>query len=184
MIDDVALITSNEGKAREYTLLLGREIVATSMDLIEIQSLDVVTVAEHKAADAYAKLRRPVLVDDSGLAVTAWNGLPGALSAHFLGAVGIPGLLAMAAGLPDRGASITTAIGYADATGVHVVAGTVHGTLTSVPRGSNGHSFDTVFIPAGGTQTFAEMPTERKNAISPRRRATDALRTHLTLARS
>ena len=107
------------------------------------------------------------------------NGLPGALSAYFLEAVGIPGLLTMAAGLTDRRATVTTALGYSDAAGVHVVSGTVHGTLTTQPRGRNGHSFDTVFAHTGSARTFAEMSGEQKDENSPRRLATDALRTHL-----
>jgi len=95
------------------------------------------------------------------------NGLPGALSAYFLEAVGIPGLLTMAAGLTDRRATVTTALGYADAAGVHVVSGTVHGTLTTQPRGRNGHSFDTVFAHTGSARTFAEMSGEQKDENSP-----------------
>ena len=45
-------------------------------------------MAARKAADAYALFRRPVLVDDTGLAIRAWNGLPGALIAWFLDTVG------------------------------------------------------------------------------------------------
>ncbi len=178
MIDRVTLITGNTGKAREYASLLGAEVAATSMDLVEIQSLDVATVVEHKAADAYAKLwpRNPVLVDDTGLAVNVWNGLPGALIAWFLDSVGTQGLLAMAAGVADRSATATTALGYADATGVRVFTGTVRGTLTTEPRGSGGFGYDTIFVPAGGAQTFAEMSSEEKNTISHRRLAADALR--------
>lgn len=62
----VTLITSNDGKAREYARLLG--IGVKALDLLEIQSLDVAEVAGAKAQDAYRKLRSPVLVDDTGLA--------------------------------------------------------------------------------------------------------------------
>ncbi|CAO5157011.1 XTP/dITP diphosphohydrolase [Frankia sp. AiPs1] len=181
MIDGVTLVTSNSGKAREFARLLGMDMAVTTLDLDEIQSLDVVTVVEHKARDAYAKLRTPVLVDDSGLALTAWNGLPGALVAWFLKTVGLQGLLNMAAGVADRRATVTTALGYADATGVHVVSGAVHGTLTTEPRGSNGLSYDAIFAPADSTRTFAEMSSENKDAISPRRLAADALRAYLGL---
>lgn len=91
MIDRVTLITGNPGKAREYSTILGIEVTATRLDLVEIQSLDVATVVERKATDAYAKLHRPVLVDDTGLALDAWNGLPGALVAWFLDTVGTQG---------------------------------------------------------------------------------------------
>ncbi|CUU59743.1 non-canonical purine NTP pyrophosphatase, RdgB/HAM1 family [Parafrankia irregularis] len=70
----------------------------------------------------------------------------------------------------------TTALGYADATGVRVFIGTVHGTLTTEPRGSGGFGYDTIFVPSGSTLTFAEMPSEEKNATSNRRLAADALR--------
>ena len=76
-----------------------------------IQPLDVVTVAARKAADAFAQLREPVLVDDTGLAVHAWDGLPGALVVWFLGTVGPQGILDMAAGLTDRRATVSTALG-------------------------------------------------------------------------
>ncbi|MCK9903587.1 non-canonical purine NTP pyrophosphatase [Parafrankia colletiae] len=184
MIDPVTLITGNAGKAREYASLLGVEVSATRADLIEIQSLDVAAVVERKAEDAYAKLRSPVLVDDTGLALHAWNGLPGALVAWFLTTVGDQGLLDMAADLTDRRATATTALGYCDATGVRVFTGTVHGVLTTQRRGSGGFGYDAVFAPAGSTLTFAEMSDAEKNAISHRRLAVDALRKDLGLCGS
>ncbi|MCK9931399.1 non-canonical purine NTP pyrophosphatase [Frankia sp. Mgl5] len=181
MIDRVSLITGNAGKAREYAALLGVEVTAIAEGLVEIQSLDVVTVVKRKAEDAYSKLRRPVLVDDTGLALNAWNGLPGALVAWFLDSVGTEGLLAMAAGVVDRSAVVTTALGYADAAGVRVVTGTLHGVLTTEPRGSGGFGYDSIFAPAGSALTFAEMPSADKNRVSHRWLAADALRKDLGL---
>jgi XTP/dITP diphosphohydrolase len=176
MIERVSLITGNEGKAREYASLLGIEVVAVKEDLIEIQSLDVVKVVERKAADAYSKLRSPVLVDDTGLVLHAWNGLPGALVAWFLDAVGTQGLLAMAAGVADRSATVTTALGYADAEGVRVFTGTLDGLLATEQRGEGGFGYDSIFAPGDGSLTFAEMTSDQKNAISHRRLAVEALR--------
>lgn len=176
MIDRISLITGNEGKAREYSVLLGIEVQAVKEDLIEIQSLDVVKVVERKVEDAYSKLRSPVLVDDTGLVLNAWNGLPGALVAWFLGSVGAQGILDMAAGVVDRGATVTTALGYADANGVRVFTGVLKGRLTTELRGAGGFGYDSIFAPAGSDLTFAEMSSEQKNAISHRRLAVDALR--------
>lgn len=182
MIDRVTLVTGNSGKAREYASLLGIQVSATRVDLIEIQSLDVTKVVERKAEDAYARLRSPVIVDDTGLTLNAWNGLPGALIAWFLDTVGTQGILNMAADVADRSATVTTALGYADETGVRVFAGTIHGSLTTGPRGNGGFGYDSIFVPAGNTLTFAEMSSEQKNAISHRRLAADALREYLGLA--
>jgi XTP/dITP diphosphohydrolase len=52
-----------------------------------------------------------MLVDDTGLAIHAWNGLPEALAAWFPDIVGSQGILNMAAGLTDCRASVTTVLG-------------------------------------------------------------------------
>lgn len=105
-------------------------MTALKEDLIEIQEVDVAKVVERKARDAYSKLRRPVLVDDTGLTLSEWNGLPGALVAWFIEAVGPQGILKMAASVTNRRATVTTAIGYANETGVQVFIGTLNGSMT------------------------------------------------------
>lgn len=184
MVNRVSLITGNEGKAREYAELLGIEVEAVKEDLVEIQSLDVVEVVERKARDAYSKLQTPILVDDTGLALRAWNGLPGALVAWFLGSVGPQGILNMAASVADRRATVITALGYADANSVRVFTGALHGTLTREQRGNGGFGYDSIFIPDGGDRTFAEMTSEQKNEISHRRLAVDALRSEVVFRHS
>jgi XTP/dITP diphosphohydrolase len=184
MINQISLITGNDGKAREYAELLGIKVNAVKEDLIEIQDLDVVTVVRRKAEDAFAKLGSPVLVDDTGLALEAWNGMPGALVAWFLRAVGAQGILDMAAHTANRAATVTTALGYADTRGVQIFTGTLRGTLTTTPRGRYGFGYDSIFVPDGHDHTFAEMTAEEKNTISHRRLAVTALGQGLQLASS
>jgi XTP/dITP diphosphohydrolase len=183
MLDRIALITGNPGKAAEYAAMLGIDVTPAKADLTEIQSLDVAAVAARKAADAYTQLGEPVLVDDTGLTVQAWNGLPGALVAWFLDTVGAQGTLDMAVGLTDRRATVTTALGYADTNGVQVFQGAVHGTLATEPRGTSGFGYDPIFIPGTdpGHRTYAQMTSEEKNKISHCRRAIDAMRDGLGL---
>jgi XTP/dITP diphosphohydrolase len=137
-----------------------------------------------KAADAYAQLGEPVLVDDTGLTLHAWNGLPGALVAWFLDTVGPRGILTMAAGLTDRRATVSTALGYATADGVRVFQGTVNGSLATELRGTSGFGYDSIFIPDSDTshRTYAQMTSEEKNKISHRRRAVEDMRNALELA--
>jgi XTP/dITP diphosphohydrolase len=184
MPDRITLITGNAGKAAEYAAMLGIEVTSARAELTEVQSLDVAHVAARKAADAYAQLGEPVLVDDTGLSIQAWNGLPGALVAWFIDTVGPHGILAMAGELADRRATVTTALGYADATGVRVFEGNVHGSLATEPRGSSGFGYDPIFIPDSdpGHRTYAQMTSEEKNKISHRRLAVEAMRNGLGLA--
>jgi XTP/dITP diphosphohydrolase len=179
-MDHISLITGNEGKAREYESLLGIKVAAVKENLIEIQELDVVKVVERKACDAYSTLRSPVLVDDTGLALAEWNGLPGALVSWFLGAVGPHGILEMAAGVTNRRATVTTALGYADEKGVRVFTGTLNGALATALRGEGGFGYDPIFIPDGHDRTMAEMSSDEKNAISHRRLAVDEFRRSLS----
>jgi XTP/dITP diphosphohydrolase len=118
------------------------------------------------------------------LTVHAWNGLPGALVAWFLDTVGTQGILAMAAGLTDRSATVSTALGSATADGVRVFQGTVSGFLAAEPRGASGFGYDSIFIPDidSSGRTYAQMTSEEKNKISHRRRAVEEMRNALGLA--
>jgi XTP/dITP diphosphohydrolase len=60
-----------------------------------------------------------------------------------------------------------------------VVEGTCEGTIALSPRGSRGFGFDPVFVPAGYSQTFAELPSEVKGEISHRAKALAAIREFL-----
>ena len=181
MPDRITLITGNVGKAAEYAAMLGIEVTPARARADRGPVPRRRRRCGRKAADAFAQLREPVLVDDTGLSVHGWNGLSGALVVWFLGAVGLQGILDMAAGLTDRRATGTTAVGYADATGVRVFTGAVEGFLATEPRGASGFGYDPIFIPETGSghRTYAEMTSEEKNQISHRRRAVDAMRNGL-----
>lgn len=178
----ICLITGNEGKAREFSELLGFPIDHEKLDLTEVQALAVADVARAKAQEAYEILKRPVMVDDTGFSIREWEGLPGAFIAWFLKTVGTAGVLKMAATVEDRTVDVTTAIGYADADGVRVFTGSVVGTLPLDERGSHGFGYDPIFVPEGYDKTFAEMSPEEKNAISMRRLAVEEMKKGLGLA--
>lgn len=137
MITQVSLITSSKGKAREFSDMLDIEVTPVEQEVLaEIQPSRADAVAEvvrRKALDAYAILQTPVLTDDTGLALHAWNGLPGALVVYFLESVGVKGILKMAAAETNRSATATCAIGYADADGAQVFTGERSGILTTEP---------------------------------------------------
>jgi XTP/dITP diphosphohydrolase len=128
-----------------------------------------------KALAAVERLGRPVLVEDSGLALPAWRGYPGPLTKWAVGAVGEAGFarLAHAWGDPRAEAVSTLGLAWPGATAgdVVVAAGRVAGSLAPEPRGANGFGWDVLFVPDGETRTFAEMTAEEKNARSHRAKA-------------
>ena len=161
-------VTTNEHKRREVERLLGVELERAALgDVPEIQALDFAEVAAHKARSAYDALGRPpypVLAEDSGLVVGAWNGLPGALTKWFLSSVGNEGLLRMLCG-GDRRASAVCAVAVADKGGeVRVFQGEVRGSIASEAGGEIGFGWDQVFVAERGERTSGEMGEARQNA--------------------
>lgn len=175
-MQDLTLITGNAGKVAELSRLLGMEIHSQKVPLPELQSTDVREVARAKAEAAYAQLKRPVLVDDTGLYINVWNQLPGALVAWFLDNVGCEGVVKMLEGWDDRSARVVTALGYCDERGVQVFDGELAGAIAPGVRGEHGFGYDPIFIPEGMDQAFAELTSEQKDAISMRALAAAKLR--------
>lgn len=168
MNESIVLVTSNAGKATEFSRLLGTDVEAMKIPLPEVQGLDVREVARAKALAAFQQIGRPVLVDDSGIEFSAWSGLPGALTSWFMDTVGNEGLIQMLDGFADRGARVITALGYCTEAGVQVVEGVVSGHIADAPSGANGFGYDPIFIPEGAQKTFAEMSNEEKDDNSMR----------------
>jgi len=180
-------VTTNEHKRCEVQEILGVALESVDLDLPEIQAIDPAEVAAVKARAAREALGDPdlpVLVEDSGLMVDAWDGFPGALTKWLMKGVGNEGMLRMLAPGEDRSARAVCVVALAEADGdVHDFRGEVRGTLASEPRGGGGFGYDPVFVPGWSSMTYAEMG-EGKNSDSHRARAFRALREWLGEARS
>ena len=122
--------------------------------------------------------------DDSGLEVLALGGRPGVYTADwaerqwvegepgrewYMAMGKVEGLLVEQGPDVDRSASFvcTLAVAWPDGHS-EVFEGRVSGSLTWPPRGTLGFGYDPVFVPMGGTQTFAEIDPAEKHAISHR----------------
>ena len=58
---------------------------------------------------------------------------------------------------------------------LHIFYGEISGKIIRERRGSSGFGYDSVFVPEGYEETFAEMGEEEKNKISHRARAVKKL---------
>ena len=178
----LAFVTGNEGKIKEAQEILGIPIEIVKAELDEIQSLDIELIAKRKAQDAFAKLQKPLLVDDAGLFIEAWNGFPGAMVKFIDVAGGNELLLKMLVAESNRRAYFKSCVGFHDGKTISVFSGEAHGSIATTQRGNNGWGYDPIFIPEGSEQTFAEMTTEEKNKISHRRKALTKLQSYLKKA--
>ena len=178
----LVFVTSRAEKAAEAARL-GFSIERLDVDLPEPQALDPSEIVDAKARSAYALLERPVLVEDSGLAIRAWGGFPGALVRWLEKSAGVAAMAKMLDGFADRSATAVCAIAYCDGGEVVSARGEVSGSIAPTPRGSQGFGWDVIFVPDGATRTFAEMAPAEKDRVSHRRRAWDALAARLPVVR-
>ena len=172
----LTFISSNVQKHAEVERILGRSLARKALSLEEIQAIALEPVVRHKARRAFAALGAPVLVEDTGLSFTAWNGLPGALIKWFLMSLGPAGLCRLLRQEMNRQATATTMFAYCDGADVRVFPGVVHGLTPEAPRGSAGFGWDGIFQPVGSLLTFAEMTPEEKDRFSMRRTALERVR--------
>lgn len=143
-------VTTNLGKYHEVRAMLPQaEIVHLPLSLPEVQALDVDDIIRSKAERAYELVRAPVLVEDTGLAFVAWNGLPGALIRWFMDTVGSAGLCQMLSGVANRGATAKCTLDLYDGSKHHMFSGTARGVIAAAPRGRNGFGWYDILIPDG-----------------------------------
>ena len=131
-----------------------------------------------KARDGFAATGLPTLADDSGIAVTALNGMPGVLSARWAGGHGDDVanyrlLLAQLGDVPDerRGAAFVSACALVAGAEEVVERGEWPGVIAWEPLGEGGFGYDPVFIPEGETRSAAQLSPAEKDAASHRGRA-------------
>ena len=195
----IVLASNNRGKLAELQTLLaplGVELVAQSALGVGEAPEPHCTFVENalaKARFASAHTGLPALADDAGLCVHAFGGLPGVDTAHYCTQFGyaksddnnVRALLEQLHGHSDRRAAMVStlvAVRHPRDPEPLIAVGRVQGEITTERRGQGGFGFDPVmFLPELG-HTFAELPTEVKNAHSHRGRSSQQmlqlLRTH------
>lgn len=174
-LSDLVVVSTNPGKIKEINQILGTNHKVSSVDIPEIQSLNLDEVIINKAKAAYKKIKKPILVEDVSLEIKALKGLPGTFVKFFLNTLGTEGTVKLL-GENKSNTKVTAAAAIYNGNNLKIFKGTVYGTLSPRDRGSNGFGFDKVFIPNGYKKTYAQMSIEDKNKISHRAKALEKLK--------
>ena len=182
--------TKNEGKMREIRLLTAgtgvavRSMAEAGLDLDVTETGD--SFAENAMLKAVAVMEAsglPALADDSGLEIDCLDKGPGVYSARYLGedtpyAVKNRHILDLLADVPEerRAARFVSAVAAAFPDGRRLTAaGVMEGLIARAPAGENGFGYDPIFYVPGEGMTAAQLPLDRKNAISHRGKALRAM---------
>ena len=175
VLQGVALVTGNQGKLAEARRLCGAELAAVELDLPEIQSLDLIAVLEAKGAEAYRRLQRPLVVEETGLELAAMAGFPGPLVKWMLAAIGAEGIAKTAIAMGDDRVTARCALLLLQPEREIIAVGETRGRVVLPPRGDQGFGWDPIFLPEGEELTYAELGSEAKDSLSHRGRAWSAL---------
>ncbi len=186
--------TNNTHKLQEV-----REILPSTVDVVSLHEIGFdkeidetgTTLEENsriKAEEVYQFIMHNpectkvdgVFADDTGLEISALGGKPGVYTARWAGEPVNPAnnrkkALAELAGKKDRKAQFRTVVTLIRDGKTEQVEGVVCGKIATEERGDGGFGYDSLFIPDGYNDTFAELSAEIKNTISHRARAMQAL---------
>ena len=179
----ILLGTTSKGKIREYKAYFDHiqniELVGLSDIGIELDAPEThdtfVENAKEKASFYNNIAGMPCIADDSGLMVDALAGSPGIYSARWTGehandATNCAKLVSELERLnvTQSKAQYVTACCLALNNNRYIeTIGVLNGTVKTIPKGTNGFSYDPYFYLNNG-KTIAELSTEEKNAIGNR----------------
>lgn len=168
----VTFASTNQNKYREVQSILAQHRIAVDfaqVELVEIQSDSLEEIAKEKAKSAFAKVGKPVIVEDDGLFIDDLNGFPGQYSSHTFKTIGNDGVLKLLAGSASRSASFRSLIAFYDGKSLSISEGRVDGRISDKAT-EGGWGYDPIFVPTGTDLTFAQLK-DKKNEYSHRKRA-------------
>ena len=189
----IIFATGNEGKMKEIRMILadlGMEILSMKEAKVQLEieanGSTFGENAEIKAQAVWNITKDIVLADDSGLAVDYLNGEPGVYSARYMeGASYEVKNRTIIERLKDakeeeRTARFVCAIAAVlpDGSVLHTEE-CVEGLIAHEPAGTNGFGYDPIFYLPEYGKTSAQIPLEKKNEISHRGKALEAMKLKL-----
>jgi len=156
----INLVTSNLGKVKEFKIILGNEIEINHIEkeYRELRSDNPEEIAKDAAKRLAEELKKPVVVEDSGLFIKALKDFPGTCSSYIHKRIGVKGILKLMENVEERSCTYKSAVGYCEP-GKEPISffGQEGGTVAKEEKGSYGFGHDPIFIPENSDKTYGEM---------------------------
>jgi XTP/dITP diphosphohydrolase len=185
-LNNLIFATNNQNKVEEVRAVLGK-----LFNIITLQEagIDIDIPEPHDTLEANATEKSKTIFDltkqncfseDTGLEVVALNSEPGVKSARYAGEDrsfddNIDKLLTKLQAFQNRAARFRTVISLILDGQEYFFEGICNGRIISQRKGKNGFGYDSVFVPDGSDNTFAEMDMAEKNKFSHRKKAMEKL---------
>jgi XTP/dITP diphosphohydrolase len=169
----IVFASTNESKFNEIFLYLKSfniEIEFVRFGTLEIQSNKLEEIALQKSKEAFEKIGRPLIVEDTGLFIDSLKGFPGPYSSYVLETIGNQGILDLLSNKAKRFALFKSVVAYKDGNNNLTFSGETRGTISDhISKG--GWGYDPIFIPKGSSITYAQQGTTNKIGVSHRTHA-------------
>ena len=173
--------TSNKNKVKEFKQILEPEIKANHIEIhySEMRSDNPEEIASQSAEMLANKLKKNVVVEDSGLFIEALNDFPGTCSAYIHKRIGLQGIIKLMGGIKNRDCTYKSSVAYCEPRKNPIsFLGEEKGKVAETIKGNFGFGHDPIFIPEGSNRTYGE--TEKCEEIKKFRRiAVEKLSHHL-----
>jgi len=156
----LVLVSSNKLKINELTKLLRPEFEVEVMqfEYPELKLDDPCEISKAAAKMLAEKLKKTVLVDDSGLHVDALKGFPGIMTKFTYHRIGNKGIIKLMKGIKNRKAYYKCALGICSPGKMPLCfLGVEEGRISNKPRGNKSWGQDPIFIPKGKKKTYGEV---------------------------
>uniref|UniRef100_A0A0G4H097 Non-canonical purine NTP pyrophosphatase n=1 Tax=Chromera velia CCMP2878 TaxID=1169474 RepID=A0A0G4H097_9ALVE len=137
----LSFVTTNPQKSEHVRRLFakrGVRIEIVAREVPEIQDRDLESVAKKKATAASELIGGPALVEDFGILVEGWSGMPGPFTKWFVEALTPQKLALMLRKQETTKVQVCTVLAYCDAEhtpAAEVFCGTLEGEIQTEPKG-------------------------------------------------
>lgn len=178
---NIYFLSANQYKIEEVRSILESDkikVISVQEKIKEIQSDDMEEIAVDKAIRAFMRIGRPIFVEQTGLLLKDFGGLPGGLTQIFWDGLKTESFSKFFSATGTARAVAKTVIAYCDGKQIKIFDGAIEGKIVFPPRGNREFQWDCVFQPDEYEMTFAEM-RETKNTISMRKIALEKQKQYL-----
>jgi non-canonical purine NTP pyrophosphatase (RdgB/HAM1 family) len=180
-------VTTNRHKAKEVGKVLAPYgITVEQLDRSYDESHDdtIQDIARKAAKRLAEELKRPVMVEDTGIFFAAYPSFPGTMPKLAFQGLGYAGLLKLLEGKKgrQRAAYFLSCIAYCEPGGKpQAFKGRLDGTIIDHVEDlkKDVMPYERIFVPEGDTRTISKLTREEKNAISHRAQAARKLAVYL-----
>ena len=170
----ISIVTTNNDKYDEISNVLNEYGIKTKQHIIELEENEenMEKIVKSKSKQAFSILKKPLIVDDTGIFFEAYENFPGHRSKRIYQEIGLNGILEKLKG-KKRNAFFKSIICYIDKNNFKMFEGKLKGHIVNSIQGVSRKKFpyDKIFIPNNFSKVLSKISWEQRLKLSHRSKA-------------